>query len=142
MGYGLCKPCWFAHVICTCFKETDLLFNVHLSCFANFILCPTGKYIFKVNNNKKNRLICWMYLWHSSGVFTVDVDHSQHINKVFLLLTLNKYLPVGCERQVIMLWKQKKLYICFVTKRPISFSDLSLHRIEIIWTYDHTMNYN
>ena len=26
-----------------------LLFNVHLSCFVNFILCPTNKYMFKIN---------------------------------------------------------------------------------------------
>ena len=52
-----------------------------------------------------------MYWWHSSGVFTVDVDHSQHINKVFLLLTLNKYLPVGCERQVNVLRTKKAIYL-------------------------------
>ena len=34
----------FTHVICTCFKETVLSFNVHLSYFADFILCPTGKF--------------------------------------------------------------------------------------------------
>ena len=87
--------------------------------------------------------------WHSSGVFTVDFDHSQHIKIVFLLLTLNKYLSVGCERQVIMFWKHKKRHICFVkVARPILFSDLSLHRIEInyeqmtiLWTdYEHNMN--
>ena len=47
--YGLFKPCWHIHVTCTCFKETALLLNVHLSCFVNFILCPTDKYMFKVN---------------------------------------------------------------------------------------------
>ena len=45
--------------------------------------------------------------WHRSGVFIVDFDHGQHINVVFLLLTLNKYLSVGCERQVIIFWKHK-----------------------------------
>ena len=71
--------------------------------------------------------------WPSSGAFIVDFDHSQHINILFLLLTLSKYLPVGCERQVIMHWKHIKQYICFVIKvaRPISFSDLLLHRVEI-----------
>ena len=39
--YGLFKPCWLTHATCTCFKETALLFNVHLSYFVNFILCPT-----------------------------------------------------------------------------------------------------
>ena len=61
-----------------------------------------------------------------------------------MLLRLNHYLSLGCERQVIMCWKHKKRYICFIIKftRPISFSDLSLHRIEInyeqmtiVWTY-------
>ena len=39
---------------------------------------------------------------HSPGVVIVDFDNSQDIDTVFLLLTLNKYLSVGCERQVIM----------------------------------------
>ena len=134
------------------------MFNAHLRCFVDFIPCPTDKYIFKVNNkNKKIRLICWMCsklkintAWHSSGVFIIGFDHSQHIKAVFLLLTLNKYLSFGCERQVIMFWKYKKLYIYFVIKvaRPVSFSDLSLHRIEInyeqmtiLWTYyEHIIN--
>ena len=139
MVYGLLKPHWITHVTCTCFKETALSFNVHLSCFVYFILCWTAKYMFQVNN-KKIRLICWMCsklkintAWHRSSVFTVDFDHSQHISTVFLLLTWNKYFSVGCERQVIMFWKHKKRHICFVIKlaRPISFSDFSLHRIEI-----------
>ena len=99
--------------------------------------CTQLIYMFKVNN-KKIRLICWMCLklktdkaWHSSAVFIVNFDYSQHINIVFLLLTLNEYLALGCERQVIMFWKHKKLYICPVIKSPISSSDLSLHRIEI-----------
>ena len=50
-------------------------------------------------------------VWHSSGVFIPDFDHSQQINRVFLFLTLHKYLAVGCERQVIMFWKHKKLYV-------------------------------
>ena len=28
--YGLLKPFWLTHATCTCFKETALLFNVHL----------------------------------------------------------------------------------------------------------------
>ena len=136
--YGLCKPCWLTHVTCTCFKETALLLNVHLSCFMDFVLCPTDKCMFKVTN-KKIRLICWMCsklkinaAWHSSG------DHSLRISIVFLLLTLltlNKYLAVGRERQVIMFWKYKKLCICFLLKSPTSLSNLSLHRIEI--NYKH-----
>ena len=98
MVYGLFKPCWLIDVACTCFKETTPLFSVHLSCFVDFILCPTDKYMFKVNN-KKIWLICWMCsklkvntAWHRLGVFIVDLDHRQHINIVFLLLTLKKHL--------------------------------------------------
>ena len=75
------------------------------------ILCPTDKYMFKVNNN----------------IFSV-----------------------GCDRQVVVFWIYKERNICFIIKvaRPISFSDLSLHRIEIsyehmtiLWAYyEHTIN--
>ena len=148
MVYGLFKPCRLTHVtkditslmlhVATCFKETALLFNVHLSFFVDFILCPTDKYMSKVNN-KKIRLICWMCsklkintAWHCSGVFVADFDHSQHVNIVFLLLTLNKYLSAGCERQVIIFWKHKKRYICFVLKveSPLLFNNISLHEID------------
>ena len=101
MVYGLFKPCWLTHATQACFKETALLFNMHLSCFVNFILCPTDRYMFKVNN-EKNRLICWMYsklklntIWHRFGVFIVDFDQSHYIHIVFLLLTLNKHLSAG-----------------------------------------------
>ena len=92
--------------------------------------------MFKVKNKHS--------IWHRSGVFIVGFDHSQHINTVFPLLTLNKYLSVGCEKQVTMFWKYKKSYIRFIIKvaRPISFNDLLLYRIEInceqitiLWTY-------
>ena len=81
---------------CTCFKETALLFNVHLSYFVEFILCSTDKYMFKVNN-KKIRLICWMCsklkintAWHSSGVFIIDFHHSQHISvSIYTVSTFN-----------------------------------------------------
>ena len=63
--------------VATCFKETALWFNVHLRFFVNFILCPTEKYMSKVNN-KKIRLICWMLkintAWYCSGVFVADFD--------------------------------------------------------------------
>ena len=104
MVYELLKPCCFPHVTGTCFKETALFFNVHLSCFVDFILCLTYKYMFKVNNkiictcsSLKKNTAC-----HRSFVFIVDFDHSQNINIVFLFLILSKYLSVGCERQVIM----------------------------------------
>ena len=101
MVYRLIKACWRTHVTCTCFKETALLFNVHLNCFVDFILCPTDKYMLKVNN-KKIRLICWMCsklkintAWQSSGVFTFN------FKQVFIFA---------------MFWKHKKRYICFVIK--------------------------
>ena len=60
MVYGLFKPCRLMHVakditslvlhVATCFKEAALLFNVRLSFFVDFILCPTDKYMSKVNN--------------------------------------------------------------------------------------------
>ena len=60
----------------------------------------------------------------------VHFDHSQHVNIVFLLLTLNKCLLAGCKRQVIMFWEHEKRYICFVLKvvSPFSFNNLSLHQ--------------
>ena len=128
------------------------MFNAQLSYFADFILCPTDKNMFNVIN-KKIWFIFWMCTklkiktaWHSFGVFIVDFDRSQHINIVGVLLTLNKYLSVGSERHVIMFWKHKKLYICFVIKRAISFSNLSVQGIEInyehmiiLWTYNEHM---
>ena len=60
---------------------------------------------------KKIRLICMRSnlevntAWFRFFVFIVDSDHRQHISIVFLLLTLNKYSPVGCEIRVKMLLK-------------------------------------
>ena len=54
MVYGLFKPCLLTYV--TCFNETALLFNEHLSCFVDFILCPTSKYKLKVNNKKIRKI--------------------------------------------------------------------------------------
>ena len=148
MVYGLFKPCRLTHDtkditslmlhVAACFKETVLLFNVHLSFFVDSILCQTDKYMSKVNN-KQIILICWMCsmlkintAWHRSGVFVADFDHNQYVNIVLLLLTLNKYLSAGCESQVIMFWKHKKRYICFVLEAasPLSFNNLSFRRIE------------
>ena len=88
---------------------------------------------------------------HRSGVFTFEFDHSQYINVVFLLLTLNKHLSVGCARQVIILWNTKSDILKVIIKvaievaRPISFSDYH-YRIEInyvqmtiLWTYYRTV---
>ena len=124
--------------VATCFEETILLFNVHLSFFVDFILYQTDKYMSKVNN-KKIRLIYWTCsklkiktAWHHSGAFVPDFDHDQHVNIVFPLLILNKYLSAGCDRQVKMFWKHKKQYICFLLKvtSTLSFNNLSMRQIE------------
>ena len=39
------------------YGDFEISIRVHLSCFVDFILCPTDKYMFKVNNEKV-RLIC------------------------------------------------------------------------------------
>ena len=118
--------------VATYFKETAIM----LVFFVDFIQRPTEKYMSKVNNGKI-RLICLMCsklktntAWHYSGVFVADFDDSQHVNIVFLLLTLNKCLLAGCKRQVIMFWEHEKRYICFVLKvvSPFSFNNLSLHQ--------------
>ena len=131
--------------VATCFKETDLLLNVHFSFFVDFILCPTDKYMSKVNN-KKIRLICWMCsklkmntAWHRFGVFVADFDHSQHVNIVFLHLTLNKCLSSGCKRQVVMFCKHKNRYICFALKvaSHLSFNNLIIApNWKKLWTDD------
>ena len=110
MVYGLFKPCYFTHVTGTCFKETALFFNGHLSWFEDFICAQLTNTCSELTI-KKIRLICMCSslkintACHRSFVFIVDFDHSQYINIVFLLLTLNKYFSVGCERQVIIFWK-------------------------------------
>ena len=127
--------------------KNNFILTTHttLSCFVDFIQYPTGKYMFKVNN-EKIRLICWMCskltintAWNCSSACIVDFGHSQHIKIVFLFSTLSKYLSAGYERQVIMFWKHKKRYICFVTKvaRPISFSDISWIFQWIPMNYEH-----
>ena len=147
MVYGLFKPCWLTHATWTCFKETALLFNVHLVCFVNFILCPTDKYIFKVNN-EKIRLICWMCsklklntTWHRSGVFIVDFDQSQYISIVFLFLTLKRF--------VSRVWKtsqcsetQKATYLFGTKSCKSSFIQqlIIAPNWNELWTNDHTMN--
>ena len=152
MVYGLFKPCRLTHDtkdktslmlhVATWFKETVLLFNVHLSYFVDSILCQIDKYMSKVNNKQVRliNLICSKLTintaWHRSGFVVADFDHNQHVNIVLLLLTLNKSLSAECESQVIMFWKHKKRYICFVLKvaSVLSFNNLSLRRK--LCTYD------
>ena len=62
---------------------------------------PTDKYLFKVKR-RNTKLIC--RLWSKSTIKTLEIchtvfifnfEHIQQINLIFLLLTLNMYLPVG-----------------------------------------------
>ena len=48
--------------------------------------------------------------WHRPGVFVFDFDKKQHISIVFLLLTLNKHLSAGCEKQLV----KRELMFIFV----------------------------
>ena len=69
--------------------------------------------------------------WHSSGVFIVNFDHSQHINIEFLLLTLFVSMIRKTSNNF---WKNIKRYICIVIKvaRPIYHSP----NWNKLWTYD------
>ena len=95
--YGLFKPCWLIHATCTCFKETALLFNVHLSCLVNFILCPTDKYMFKVNKlvfgNCSSSIYCQNDQFRKSYLL---FDTCALINKdmlfKYMLLTLKNFM--------------------------------------------------
>ena len=68
-------------------------------------ICSAGIYLLRVNNrNTRTRCeICsklttktreWRQ-WHRSGVFIVNFEHIPHLLLVFLLLTLNIWLPAG-----------------------------------------------
>ena len=65
---------------------------------------PSGNYMFKfINRNTRTRCeICSKltikipeYQWHHSGILIVNFEHIQHLLLVFLLLTLNMWLPAG-----------------------------------------------
>ena len=91
---GLFKPCRLTHATCTCFKETALLFNVHLSCLVNFILCPTDKYTFKVNKlvfgNCSSSIYCQNDQFRKSYLL---FDTCALINKDMLF----KYMLLTCK---------------------------------------------
>ena len=78
--------------------------------------------------------------WHRSGVFVVDFDQSQHIDILFLLLTLNKYLSLVCEKQVIIFWKHTKKIHLFCNKIYKSYF-IQRFIIALNWNnYNHIMN--
>ena len=66
---------------------------------------PAGIYLLKVNNRNTRRR-CEMcskltiknpeqHHWRRSGVFILNFEYISHLVLVFLLITLNMYLPVG-----------------------------------------------
>ena len=135
--------------VATCFRETASLFNMHLSCFVDFILCPTNKYMFKVY--KKARLICWMCSklkiytpWHSSTVFIVDFDHSQHINYRFSTFNFEQVFVSRVRKKVIVFWKHKKRYV--FRKKSCKAYFIQWFIIEPnwnkLWTNDHAYKHN
>ena len=76
-------------------------------------------------------------------VFIVGFDHSQHIDIVFLLLTLHKYLSLGCERQVIMFW-QLCCKACFIQQFIIAanWNEINYDHMKCLLWYEHIMCIN
>ena len=135
MIYGLFKPCWPTDVSCTCFKETTPFFNVHLSSFVDFILCPTDKYVFKVNN-KKNCI----------NLLNVLKIKSKYSMASFRCIYCWPW-PQAAYQYSVSTFNFKEAFVSSVRKTshnvlkkqkaryPISFNNLSLHRIEISYEY-------
>ena len=112
--YGLFKPCWLTHATCTCFKETALLFNVHLSCFVNFILCSTDKYMFKVNK----------LVFGNCGSFIYCQNHQ--FRKSYLLFDTYVFsLALYCEHI---------MNICFNSKFALRISIVLSSFLHAIWS--------
>ena len=126
--------------VATYFKETVLLFNVHLVIFSFFvdsILCQTDKYISKVNN-KKIRSICWMCsklkintAWHHSGVFVADFDHTTfNFKQVFVSMVWKISHNVLKIQKAIYLFCTKSCKYSFIQEFIIASNWKKL------WTYD------
>ena len=90
---------------------------------------PTNKYLFKVKSTK-TILICWLWSkstiktkeqWHAVFIFKLE---QLHINLIFLLLTLNKYLSVGHRIKSI---KQLK---CSLKNRTVSLKHVPVARVK------------
>ena len=61
--------------------------KLYFLCSENSVMTlnPAKLYLSKVNKSH----------WRRSGIFTVNFEHTPHLFLVFLLLTLNKKMPVG-----------------------------------------------
>ena len=79
--------------------------SIKLTWSADITLQSGGIYLLKVyNRNTRARCeICSeltiklpeRHQWHGSGVFIVNFEHISHAGLLFLLLTLNMWLPAG-----------------------------------------------
>ena len=74
-------------------------------CYSGKSPTPASIYLLKVNNIK-SRTKCEIHSkltikiperrqWRRSGIFIVYFEHISHLILVFLLLSLNMYLPAG-----------------------------------------------
>ena len=83
---------------------------------------PTGKYMLKVNNKSlillywlSSKLIIKTPEWRRSGVFIVNFEHISNLVLVFILLTLNRYMPTGID-QCVSFILYRKLYAVAIYK--------------------------
>ena len=101
---------------------SDLFLMFPLLILSKYMLSgiPAGIHLLKTNN-RNIRTICEICSkltiktierrqWRRSGVFIVNFEHISHLVLVFLLFTLNKYLPAG----IWLFWKK-----CYIEKRYI-----------------------
>ena len=86
--------------LCLCLHSS---FLQHVWRFKRY--CPAGIHLFKISNrNTKARCEIWSKLtiktqeqrhWCRSSIFIVNFKHISRLALMFLLLTLNIYLPAG-----------------------------------------------
>ena len=147
----LFKLCWLIDVSCTCFKETTPLFNVHWTCFVDFILIPTDKYMFKVN--KTNIwLICWMCsnlkvntTWHHSGVFIVDFDQSEDQYSVSILNFKQAFVSsVSKTSHNVLMKTKRKIFVSSHKSFKVDFFQrfIIAPNWNKLWTFGNTSAIN
>ena len=144
MVYWLFTLCWLIHVLCTSFKETALLFNVHLNFFVDFILSLTEKYISKVEN-KRNRLICWMCskwkintAWNLADVFVDFEPQSAHQDSVSIFNFEQVFVSRVWKTSNNVLKTQKAIYLFHKNCCKAYFiqSLIIAPNWNELWTYD------
>ena len=128
MVYGLFKPCWLTDVLCTCFKETTPLFNVHLSCFVDFILCPNAFILcskltminllnlFKVKSKHSMTSFRCIYCWpwpQSAYQYSVSTFNFKEAFVSSVRKTSHKVLK---KQKVRYLYRNKRCKACFIQR--------------------------